>query len=778
LRKFILKRGVFLLVAVLLLTLPNTAFATEMKDTQGENTPIAEIIPTAATMVTSHTDLVAAIAGAVGPTVIELGSNINTTSTIAIPVGADITLTGDHSLIAGGNFAVVTVSGDFTLDGPTLTRTGTIGNSSQGVNVRDTGHFTMLDGVIHGNRGTGGGGVTVPIINFGWDEDWNPIERSGSFTMHGGVIRDNTATGGGGGGVFSGGVFTMYGGTIKDNGETSSFGLGGGVNVNDGSFVMYDGEISGNHTVGNNGGGLHVHMSATFDMNGGAIIDNRSANGGGGVNANGTFTLNGGQISGNTAATDGGGVFHRGPFTVNGGVISDNTATRNGGGVFVDGALVIHDGEVRNNAANGSATGNGGGGAFVSNWGTFAMHGGQMTDNTAVADGGGVFFPVARRIGLIIGSDSVFNRNTADNGALDYGLGAGMRDFPNIQWSGTNSVPDSHLLNNYDINNATVGAPGPLTVVFDLNGGLVDGSSNNISLSITQGDRIGIGNVPMPTRENYDLAGWQIDGEGQILSAEEVADLVVTRPLTLVAAWVLRAEYHGARQAYMIGTPDGRIRPHGDITRAEVATILFRLIPDADRAAYWEQSNPFPDVTLDDWFNNAVSTTTNMGLFKGLGDGTFAPNQPITRGELATVMARFMDMTEDALPTGDAFDDIGGHWARNYINHVAANGWAKGPYGLGDAFYPDQLITRAEVAAMINRIFQRLPETASDLLPDMRTWPDNADVNEWYYLYMQAASNAYTYEKKADGIHETWIAIMPLRNWAALERPDSIFTEI
>jgi len=777
------------MAAMLLLCAPNAAFSAKLIDPpQGENTPTAETIavaefaPAATVIVTSHGDLVAAIAGAVGPTVVELGGDINTTSTITIPLNADITLTGDHSLIAGGNFAVVTVHGDFTLDGPALTRTGTIGNSSQGVNVRDTGHFTMLDGVIHGHRGTGGGGVTVPIINFGWEEDWTPIERSGIFTMYGGVIRDNAAAGGGGGGVFSGGVFTMHGGTIKDNGETSSFGLGGGVNINDGSFVMYEGEISGNHTAGNNGGGVHVHMSATFVMNGGAITDNHSANGGGGVNANGSFTLNGGQITGNTAATDGGGIFHRGPFTANGGTLSGNTATRNGGGVFADGATVMHDGEIRSNTANGDAAGNGGGGVFVSNWGNFTMHGGQIADNTAVGDGGGLFFPVARRTGLIVGPDAIFNRNTAHNGALDYGLGAGLRDFPNIQWSGANSVLDSHLLNNYDINNGTVGVPGPLTVIFDLNGGAVDGASHNISLPITQGNQIGMHNVPTPTRGSYGLTGWQADGTGQILSPEDVAALVVTRPLTLVAAWIPEVGYHGSRQAYLIGTPEGQVRPLGDLTRAEAATILFRLLSDADRITYWEQSNPFPDVTPDNWFNNPVSTMANMDLFKGLDDGTFAPDQPITRGELATAMARFMDMTKETPLTADAFDDIGAHWAREYINHVAASGWAEGPYGLGSAFYPDQPITRAEVAAMLNRIFHRLPETADDLLPDMRIWPDNADVDEWYYLYIQAASNAYTYRQKADGIHETWVTIMPPRNWAALERPDStpdsIFTEI
>jgi len=347
---------------------------------------------------------------------------------------------------------------------------------------------------------------------------------------------------------------------------------------------------------------------------------------------------------------------------------------------------------------------------------------------------------------LTIGPDAVFHENTAGNGVADYGLGAGLRDFPNIRWSGENSVPHSHLLNNYDVNNAITGVPGPLTVVFDLNGGRVDGLPDDISVAIIQGEQIGMGNVPVPTRTGYDLSGWQIDRAGEALSAEEVADITVNRPMLLVAVWVPQ----GVREAYLIGSPDGRINPLGYITRAEVATILFRLISDADRAAYWEQSNPFTDVEMSQWFHNAVSTTTNMDLFDGEGDGEFAPDQPITRAELAVVMGRFLYAT-GAVQAADAL----------------------GLYRLGGEFYPDQPITRAEVVAMLNHIYGRLPETADDLLPDMRTWPDNADAETWYYLYLQSASNAYTYQRKADGIHERWIALLLPRDWAALERPDS-----
>ena len=226
------------------------------------------------------------------------------------------------------------------------------------------------------------------------------------------------------------------------------------------------------------------------------------------------------------------------------------------------------------------------------------------------------------------------------------------------------------------------------------------------------------------------------------------------------------------RQAYLIGIPEGLIRPGGNITRAEVATIFFRLITDDAREQYWMQENPFPDVSLNHWFNNAVSTMTNAGIFIGRPDGTFAPNATITRAEMAATIVRFMGVADEAAAEAQ-FNDIAGHWAEDYINQAASNGWIQGDAGLGGAFRPSAPITRAEVAAMINRILGRLPETAEDLHPEMITWPDNDNTEQWYYLYKQSASNSYTYEIKDNGIHERWVTIIPTRDWVVLERPDS-----
>jgi len=224
----------------------------------------------------------------------------------------------------------------------------------------------------------------------------------------------------------------------------------------------------------------------------------------------------------------------------------------------------------------------------------------------------------------------------------------------------------------------------------------------------------------------------------------------------------------------MIGDENGLVRPGDGITRAEVATIFFRLITDDYRAQVWSQQNAFSDVASDAWFNNAVSTMSNAGIFMGMPDGSFQPTRAITRAEFATIMTRFFD----GLPTGGAnmFADIYGHWAAAEINAAARMGWITGfPDG---NFAPDQAITRAEAAALINRVLGRLPASTADLLPGMITFADNADTTAWFYLYIQEATNSNYYEMHDNGIHKTWVELITPRNWTLLERVDSTANSI
>jgi len=229
--------------------------------------------------------------------------------------------------------------------------------------------------------------------------------------------------------------------------------------------------------------------------------------------------------------------------------------------------------------------------------------------------------------------------------------------------------------------------------------------------------------------------------------------------------------------AYIIGNPDGYVRPNNNITRAEVTTIFFRLISDEHRANVWSQENPYSDVALDNWFNNSVSTLTNADLIFGYPDGYFRPNQAMTRAEFAALVVRIMGYRHATGVQPGSFTDTSGHWAEGYINVAHMLGWIQG-YG-DTTFRPNQFITRAEVAALVNRALGRLPEHAGDLLPDMVTWPDNSNPNAWYFLYIQEATNSHHHEMKACGIHETWTELLLPREWWRLERPYStpyIFT--
>ena len=218
--------------------------------------------------------------------------------------------------------------------------------------------------------------------------------------------------------------------------------------------------------------------------------------------------------------------------------------------------------------------------------------------------------------------------------------------------------------------------------------------------------------------------------------------------------------------AYIVGYPDGNVKPEGNITRAEVATIFFRLLTDESRNEFWSQTNPYSDVSEDDWYNNAVSTLTNAGIIDGYEDGTFKPNGNITRAEFATIAVRFFEATYEG---ENLFPDIDGHWAQDYINEAANAGIVDGyPDG---TFGPQKLITRAEAMTMVNRTIDRHPHK-DHLLEDMIVWPDNPET-AWYYEQVQEATNSHEYTMNTDdeqNPYEIWTKLLPNRDWSELEK--------
>lgn len=216
--------------------------------------------------------------------------------------------------------------------------------------------------------------------------------------------------------------------------------------------------------------------------------------------------------------------------------------------------------------------------------------------------------------------------------------------------------------------------------------------------------------------------------------------------------------------AYIIGNNDGLVHPETNITRAEVATIFFRLLDEDLRADNLTYNNIFADVNEEMWFNTAVSTMASMGIVNGYPDGNYHPNEYITRAEFAAIVTRF---DESKNTTGVTFADIYGHWGQKEICKAYNNGWILG-YEDG-TFRPNQNITRAEAMALINRVLQRIPENEDDLLDDMLKWADNMDTSKWYYIAVQEATNSHDYDRKENG-YEVWTELNGGMNLTALEK--------
>lgn len=230
----------------------------------------------------------------------------------------------------------------------------------------------------------------------------------------------------------------------------------------------------------------------------------------------------------------------------------------------------------------------------------------------------------------------------------------------------------------------------------------------------------------------------------------------------LKAIEVLNKEIHFN---YVIGYTDGTIRPNNDISRAEVATIFFRLLTDEAREQYTTTAGNFTDVKAGMWCNRAIATLTNMGIIKGYTDGSFQPNKSITRAELATIIARFAKLDVNT----KTFSDINGHWAQKSIELAAGNGWING-YEDG-TFRPNKSIIRAETFAMINRVLDRQTESVSDLLPtsEMNMWSDNMDADAWYYKDVQEATNYHKCDRVGDSVYEKWTEKVPDIDWASYQ---------
>ena len=261
-----------------------------------------------------------------------------------------------------------------------------------------------------------------------------------------------------------------------------------------------------------------------------------------------------------------------------------------------------------------------------------------------------------------------------------------------------------------------------------------------------------------PVRESYTFTGWYADKA----LTDKITNVKMTSNKTVYAGWtatnvpdMLNGDDH---YAYVVGYSDGTVRPNANISRAEVATIFFRLLKEEVRDGNLTTENTFADVTDGQWHNKAISTMAKLGIVKGRNAEAFDPDAPITRAEFATICARF-DKTQ--ISTSSNFTDISGHWAEKYIERAATLGWIAG-YSDG-TFRPSNYITRAEAMTMINRVLCRVPQSADDLLNDMTVWPDNHPT-DWHYLAVQEATNSHDFDRKGE-VNEKWTKLTNGSDW-------------
>ena len=602
---------------------------------------------------------------------------------------------------------------------------------------------------------------------------------------------------------------------IEGNKVLNDYGIGGGIHVGTRSQVNIE-----NSTISKNaadqGGGIVAYTADSVILNHVVITENQATVGAGILTltihaCNTEFKLtNNTEVKNNTATYYGGGVMAWGDgsdgikqvVTVENSSISNNNA-KDGAGIFINlqdtatnafatinlgvGAVVQENKATRN-----------GGGIFARNLGNTAVSKGTIN----AAEGSAVYNNTAAAAGddLYLNNGSIFTLPNAKAMSGDRIL-----SFDNMEITGwyhdggfeqidrwTAETADEYIPVEKDSHAISLKAAHPLmyTLTYDVTGDLPEGYTAPAKQTLVKGSSYTVAAVPASVSGSKDgvngtfsFNGWKT-ADGTVLTGEQQ----LTADLTLHGVWTFTKKSSGGggggshkptvtipddvptglngddHYAYIVGYPDSTVRPQNGITRAEVATIFFRLLTDETRNANSTKSNSYSDVAAGAWYNHAVSTLSAMGIVKGDSQGKFNPNAPITRAEFAAIAARFDDK---ANTTAVDFSDIASHWAKNEISAAANNGWING-YTDG-TFRPNNKITRAEAMTLVNRVLKRLPETAEDLHNDMIKWSDNSDTSAWYYLAVQEATNSHYYGIK-ENKYEKWSKLRETRDWTELEK--------
>ncbi len=681
--------------------------------------------------------------------------------------------------MTGGNIQNNKAASDRSAFGGAVAILGTPKNS-----VDLTNEFIMTGGTISGNTAGYGGAISV----YAADRYWNgnaSVKISGNAE-----ITQNTGRNGGGAIALwtskaddYSSTVEMSGGTISDN---KTFSKGGGVFLygKGDSFYMTDGKISDNEAK--QGGGIFINdTDAAAYLLGGTIQDNKATDGyphyddasersyyGNAVYQDGSLYLDG------TKANISGDIRIGCRFDTSGGISTNRFVTLVGASdtmndyeltsfknESLDGRVVVAPGAITYGTATYSVAD---AEPYLSHF--THNHKGIISDTDYTAETGTssqakslVLYGAIQKFSVTY-TDGIGGTSFADEVTSDL-----RRGTPTPAFTGGTPTRSGYTFTGWEPSVAATVTDNAVytaqwaknsssshhstryTLHYESNGGTAYKDERYSS-----GTKVTLDKTP--TRESYTFTGWYADKE----LTQKISSIKMTSEKTVYAGWkastvpdMLNGDDH---YAYVVGYSDGTVRPNANISRAEVATIFFRLLKKEVRDGNLTTENIFADVTNGQWHNKAISTMAKLGIVKGRRADSFDPDASITRAEFAAICARF---NTKPVENSGSFSDISGHWAENEIERAAAFGWISGyPDG---TFHPDARITRAEAMTMINRVLCRMPQSESDLLDSMVTWPDNKP-SDWHYLAVQEATNSHDFNRQGE-VGESWTKLTSVPDW-------------
>ena len=681
--------------------------------------------------------------------------------------------------MTGGNIQNNKAASDRSAFGGAVAILGTPKNS-----VDLTNEFIMTGGTISGNTAGYGGAISV----YAADRYWNgnaSVKISGNAE-----ITQNTGRNGGGAIALwtskaddYSSTVEMSGGTISDN---KTFSKGGGVFLygKGDSFYMTDGKISDNEAK--QGGGIFINdTDAAAYLLGGTIQDNKATDGyphyddasersyyGNAVYQDGSLYLDG------TKANISGDIRIGCRFDTSGGISTNRFVTLVGASdtmndyeltsfknESLDGRVVVAPGAITYGTATYSVAD---AEPYLSHF--THNHKGIISDTDYTAETGTssqakslVLYGAIQKFSVTY-TDGIGGTSFADEVTSDL-----RRGTPTPAFTGGTPTRSGYTFTGWEPSVAATVTDNAVytaqwaknsssshhstryTLHYESNGGTAYKDERYSS-----GTKVTLDKTP--TRESHTFTGWYADKE----LTQKISSIKMTSEKTVYAGWkastvpdMLNGDDH---YAYVVGYSDGTVRPNANISRAEVATIFFRLLKKEVRDGNLTTENIFADVTNGQWHNKAISTMAKLGIVKGRRADRLDPDASITRAEFAAICARF---NTKPVENSSSFSDISGHWAENEIERAAAFGWISGyPDG---TFRPDARITRAEAMTMINRVLCRMPQSESDLLDSMVTWPDNKP-SDWHYLAVQEATNSHDFNRQGE-VGESWTKLTSVPDW-------------